>query len=98
MDMNKIGQMSCNPAMGGIAKADNQRNRCSWGQIGIVSDRSSIQFRMLNRSKGQLCGARRSKRPQCFYSRMDKRLIPNLYVWQDTVTQLIIETVKLPVL
>ena len=53
MDMNKIAQMSCNPAVGGIAKGQIVREiDALGGQMGIVTDRSSIQFRMLNRSKG----------------------------------------------
>lgn len=95
MDMNKIAQMSCNPAVGGIAKGQIVREiDALGGQMGIVSDRSSIQFRMLNRSKGPAMWS-----PRCQSDR--KRFIeewinvinsiPNLFIWQDVVTSLIIE-------
>ena len=58
MDMNKIGQMSCNPAVGGIAKGQIVREiDALGGYMGLVTDRTAIQFRMLNRSKVPLCGA-----------------------------------------
>ncbi len=94
MDMNKIGQMSCNPAVGGIAKGQIVREiDALGGQMGIVTDRSAIQFRMLNRSKGPAMWSPRSQSDR-------KRFIdewtnvlshtPNLYIWQDVVTSLII--------
>ena len=59
MDMNKIAQMSCNPAVGGIAKGQIVREiDALGGYMGIVTDQTAIQFRMLNRSKGRPCGAR----------------------------------------
>ncbi|MCQ2114536.1 MAG: tRNA uridine-5-carboxymethylaminomethyl(34) synthesis enzyme MnmG [Bacteroidaceae bacterium] len=92
MDMNKIGQMSCNPAVGGIAKGQIVREiDALGGQMGIVTDMSSIQFRMLNMSKGP---AMWSPRAQCdrtkFIDNWRKVLdnIPNLYIWQDCVTKL----------
>ena len=68
MDMNKIGQMSCNPAVGGIAKGQIVREiDAMGGQMGIVTDRSAIQFRMLNRSKGPAMWSPRSQsNRKCF--------------------------------
>ncbi len=95
MDMNKIGQMSCNPAVGGIAKGQIVREiDALGGQMGIVTDRSAIQFRMLNRSKGPAMWSPRSQSDrhqfiqQWIYTVTDT---PNLYIWQDTVRQLIID-------
>lgn len=92
MDMNKIGQMSCNPAVGGIAKGQIVREiDALGGQMGIVTDMSSIQFRMLNMSKGP---AMWSPRAQCdrtkFIDNWRKVLdnTPNLSIWQDCVTKL----------
>jgi len=100
MDMNKIGQMSCNPAVGGIAKGQIVREiDALGGQMGIVTDRSAIQFRMLNRSKGPAMWSPRSQSDRHkFIQEWIKAITetPNLYLWQDTVTELIIEnnTVK----
>jgi len=100
MDMNKIGQMSCNPAVGGIAKGQIVREiDALGGQMGIVTDRSAIQFRMLNRSKGPAMWSPRSQSDRHKFIQEWIKTIsetPNLYVWQDTVTELIIEknTVK----
>ncbi len=95
MDMTKIAQMSCNPAMGGIAKGQIVREiDAMGGYSGIVTDRSMIQFRMLNRSKGP---AMWSPRAQCdrvnFSIRWREVLegIEKLDFWQDMVTELIIE-------
>lgn len=95
MDMNKIGQMSCNPAIGGIAKGQIVREiDAMGGQLGIVTDRSAIQFRMLNRSKGP---AMWSPRSQSDRKRFIEEWISvltstdNLSIWQDIVTELIIE-------
>ncbi len=95
MDMNKIGQMSCNPAVGGIAKGQIVREiDALGGQMGIVTDKSAIQFRMLNRSKGPAMWSPRSQSDrQRFILEWIKILsnTPNLYIWQDTVKKLIVE-------
>jgi len=92
MDMNKIGQMSCNPAVGGIAKGQIVREiDALGGQMGIITDRTAIQFRMLNRSKGPAMWSPRSQSDrQKFIHEWIKTVsdTPNLYIWQDTVTQL----------
>ncbi len=95
MDMTKIAQMSCNPAMGGIAKGQIVREIDALGGLsGIVTDRSSIQFRMLNRSKGP---AMWSPRAQCdrmkfsVYWREELEKIPALDLWQDSVVKVLIE-------
>ena len=72
MDMNKFGQMSCNPAVGGIAKGQIVREiDALGGYMGIVTDLSTLQFRMLNRSKGP---AMWSPRAQCDKNRFSKNL------------------------
>ena len=95
MDMNKIGQMSCNPAVGGIAKGQIVREiDAMGGQMGIVTDKSAIQFRMLNRSKGPAMWSPRSQSDRkCFIEEWVKILstTPNLDIWQDTVMALIIQ-------
>ena len=95
MDMNKIGQMSCNPAVGGIAKGQIVREiDAMGGQMGIVTDRSAIQFRMLNRSKGPAMWSPRSQSDRkCFIEEWVKILttMPNLDIWQDTVMELLIK-------
>lgn len=95
MDMNKIAQMSCNPAVGGIAKGQIVREiDALGGQMGEVTDATAIQFRMLNRSKGP---AMWSPRTQCdrarFITEWRHRLenTPNLNIWQDEVTEVIAE-------
>ena len=98
MDMNKIGQMSCNPAVGGIAKGQIVREiDAMGGQMGIVTDRSAIQFRMLNRSKGPAMWSPRSQSDRkCFIEEWVKILAttPNLDIWQDTVMELIVKDGK----
>lgn len=98
IDMNKIAQMSCNPAIGGIAKGQIVREiDALGGYTGIITDRASIQFRMLNRSKGP---AMWSPRAQCDrmkfsqYWRETLENIPNLHIWQDIATELIVEEGK----
>lgn len=95
MDMNKIRQMSCNPAVGGIAKGQIVREiDALGGQMGIVTDRSAIQFRMLNRSKGPAMWSPRSQSDRNqFIQEWIKTVTstPNLSIWQDTVKQLTVE-------
>lgn len=95
MDMTKLAQMSCNPAMGGIAKGQIVREiDAIGGMSGIVTDRSAIQFRMLNKSKGP---AMWSPRAQCdrqkFTIEWRKVLekTENLYIWQEQATSLLLE-------
>lgn len=95
MDMNKIAQMSCNPAVGGIAKGQIVREiDALGGQMGIVTDATAIQFRMLNRSKGPAVW---SPRAQCdrgkFIWKWREVLdsTPNLDIWQDEACELIVE-------
>jgi tRNA uridine 5-carboxymethylaminomethyl modification enzyme len=95
MDMNKIAQMSCNPAVGGIAKGQIVREiDALGGQMGIVTDLTAIQFRMLNRSKGPAMWSPRAQSDRTkFIDKWRETIdnIPNLFVWQDTVNRLIIE-------
>ena len=95
MDMNKIGQMSCNPAVGGIAKGQIVREiDAMGGQMGIVTDRSAIQFRMLNRSKGPAMWSPRSQSDRKYFIEEWVKILtttPNLDIWQDTVIELIIK-------
>ncbi len=95
MDMTKFAQMSCNPAIGGVAKGQIVREiDALGGMTGIITDRTAIQFRMLNRSKG---AAMWSPRAQCdkeaFSAEWRKRLenTRNLYLWQDAATELLFE-------
>lgn len=95
MDMNKIAQMSCNPAVGGIAKGQIVREiDALGGQMGIVTDATAIQFRMLNRSKGPAVW---SPRAQCDRGKFIWKWrdvldsTPNLDIWQDEACELIVE-------
>ncbi len=95
MDMNKIAQMSCNPAIGGIAKGQIVREiDAMGGQMGIVTDRSAIQFRMLNRSKGPAMWSPRAQSDRMKFSAAWREILentPNLSMWQDSATRLVIE-------
>jgi len=95
MDMNKIAQMSCNPAVGGIAKGQIVREiDALGGMMGIVTDRTAIQFRMLNRSKGPAMWSPRSQSDRMKFSAEWRRILENtdnLYLWQDSVASIIIE-------
>ena len=94
-DMNKIGQMSCNPAVGGIAKGQIVREiDALGGRMGLITDRTAIQFRMLNRSKGPAMWSPRAQSDrQRFMEAWREELDaePNLNLWQDTVTHLEIQ-------
>lgn len=95
MDMNKIAQMSCNPAVGGIAKGQIVREiDALGGQMGIVTDRSAIQFRMLNRSKGPAMWSPRAQADRVKFIDNWRAVIENtenLYMWQDSATGLVVE-------
>ena len=91
-DMNKIAQMSCNPAVGGIAKGQIVREiDALGGMMGIITDISSIQFRMLNRSKGPAMWSPRAQADRVKFSLNWRECLentPNLYMWQDSVTSI----------
>lgn len=93
MDMNKIGQMSCNPAVGGIAKGQIVREiDALGGKMGEVTDACSIQFRMLNRSKGPAMWSPRSQADRGKFIWAWRSVLentPNLSIWQDTVKEFI---------
>lgn len=95
MNMNAIAQMSCNPAMGGVAKGQIVREiDALGGYSGIVSDQSAIQFKMLNRSKGPAMWSPRTQNDRMMFSniwRLKLEQTPNLDFWQDMVTELVIE-------
>ena len=95
MNMGVIGQMSCNPAMGGVAKGQIIREiDALGGYSGIVSDRSMVQFRMLNRSKGPAMWSPRTQNDRDLFARTWRQLLeamPNVHFMQDTVTALITE-------
>ncbi|WP_304588902.1 tRNA uridine-5-carboxymethylaminomethyl(34) synthesis enzyme MnmG [Duncaniella muris] len=95
IDMNKIAQMSCNPAVGGIAKGQIVREiDALGGMMGVVTDESAIQFRMLNRSKGPAVWSPRSQSDRMEFSRLWRNILENtsnLSIWQDSVNGLLIE-------
>lgn len=95
MDMNKIAQMSCNPAVGGIAKGQIVREiDALGGMMGIITDRTAIQFRMLNRSKGPAMWSPRAQSDRMKFSGEWRRILentPGLYMWQDSVASLILD-------
>ena len=98
IDMNKIAQMSCNPAIGGIAKGQIVREiDAIGGYTGVVADKASIQFRMLNRSKGPAMWSPRAQCDRMKFSQYWREIlenIPNLDMWQDIATELIVEDGK----
>ena len=95
MDMNKIAQMSCNPAVGGIAKGQIVREiDALGGYMGIVTDHTAIQFRMLNKSKGPAMWSPRSQSDRARFIECWRGILenlPNLYIWQDTVRELLLD-------
>ena len=98
IDMNKIAQMSCNPAIGGIAKGQIVREiDALGGYMGIITDKAAIQFRMLNRSKGPAMWSPRAQCDRMKFSLLWRETlenIPNLHMWQDVATELIVEDGK----
>jgi len=98
MNVNTIAQMSCNPAMGGIAKGQLVREIDALGGMsGIVSDHTMIQFRMLNRSKGPAMWSPRAQIDKFEFSKYWKSVVentPNLQLWQDTVVDLMVDDQK----
>lgn len=95
MDLNRIAQMSCNPAVGGIAKGQIVREiDALGGMMGIVADKTTIQFRMLNRSKGPAMWSPRAQCDKNKFSetwRFELEKINNLFFWQGTVIRLLLE-------
>lgn len=95
MNMNSIAQMSCNPAMGGVAKGQIVREiDALGGYSGIVSDKSAIQFKMLNKSKGPAMWSPRTQNDRMMFSniwRLKLEQTKNIDFWQDMVTELILE-------
>ncbi len=98
LDMNKIAQMSCNPAVGGIAKGQIVREiDAMGGEMGKITDRSAIQFRMLNRSKGPAMWSPRAQSDRMVFSRLWRETlehIPGLWMWQDDVTGITLDEEK----
>lgn len=95
MNMQTIGQMSCNPAMGGVAKGQILREIDALGGLsGIVSDKTMIQFRMLNRSKGPAMWSPRTQNDRVRFAeewRLQLEALPNLHFYQDMVNDLVVE-------
>jgi len=98
MDMTKFAQMSCNPAMGGVAKGQIVREiDALGGYSGIVTDKSTIQFRLLNKSKGPAMWSPRAQCDREMFTNVWREMLeatPNLDFWQDAVVSLIIENCK----
>lgn len=96
IDMNKIAQMSCNPAVGGIAKGQIVREiDALGGMMGIVTDETALQFRMLNRSKGPAMWSPRAQSDRMRFSARWRNILENtdrLTMWQDSVNELLIDT------
>ncbi|MBR1447011.1 MAG: tRNA uridine-5-carboxymethylaminomethyl(34) synthesis enzyme MnmG, partial [Alloprevotella sp.] len=99
MDMDKIAQMSCNPAIGGIAKGQIVREVDALGGLmGVVADKTAIQFKMLNRSKGPAMWSPRAQCDRIAYSatmRQSLENTENLQIWQDEVVELLVENDKI---
>lgn len=95
LDMNKIGQMSCNPAVGGIAKGQIVREiDALGGRMGLITDRSAIQMRMLNRSKGPAMWSPRAQSDRMRFMEAWRQELdgePNLHIWQDAVNRFIVD-------
>lgn len=95
MDMTKMASMSCNPAVGGVAKGQIVREiDALGGRMGIITDRSTIQFRMLNRSKGAAMWSPRAQCDKAEFSRLwlkELEQTDNLYIWQDSAVELLTE-------
>ena len=95
MDMTKLAQMSCNPAMGGIAKGQIIREiDAMGGYSGIITDRTMIQFRMLNKSKGPAMWSPRAQCDRMLFSMEWRRVLENtegLNIWQEQATELVFE-------
>ena len=100
MDMTKMASMSCNPAIGGIAKGQIVREiDAIGGQTGRIADLTAVQFRMLNRSKGAAMWSPRAQCDKTRFSEVWRRTLentPNLYIWQDTATELLVDTTAGP--
>ena len=95
MDMAKLSAMSCNPAVGGVAKGQIVREiDALGGQMGRITDRTTIQFRMLNRSKGAAMWSPRAQCDKTRFSEEWRRTLENtwnLYIWQDAATELLFD-------
>src|ERR1700759_1078578 len=95
MNMGTIAQMSCNPAMGGVAKGQMVREiDAMGGYSGIITDKTSLQFRMLNRSKGPAMWSPRAQSDRMRFAeewRLALERTPNVDFWQDTVTSLLVK-------
>ena len=95
IDMEKIAAMSCNPAVGGVAKGQIVREiDALGGMMARITDKSAIQFRMLNRSKGAAMWSPRAQCDKAEFSRLWRRTLentPNLYLWQDSVTEILLD-------
>ena len=94
MNMQTIAQMSCNPAMGGVAKGQIVREiDALGGYSGIVSDRSAIQFRMLNRSKGPAMWSPRTQNDRMMFAALWRQMLEEtegVHFWQDSVVELLL--------
>ncbi|HID32320.1 MAG TPA: tRNA uridine-5-carboxymethylaminomethyl(34) synthesis enzyme MnmG, partial [bacterium (Candidatus Stahlbacteria)] len=96
LNRKRIGQMSCNPAIGGLAKGHLVKEiDCLGGLMGIIADRSGIQFRMLNRSKGPAVWSPRSQNDREVYKRVASSLIKGVEIVESEVTELVVEKGKI---